>query len=152
MTVSAMTENDIEAVFTIEQSSFLNPWSKSAFLNALSHTYAYNFVLKHENSIKSFQVIAYLCLHKIIDEIHILKIAVKEKRCKGIAGNFLTHCLESISMQQVMTAVLEVRQSNKAGIALYKKMGFQIIGHRPNYYSDTGENAILMGKTLKGGI
>jgi ribosomal-protein-alanine N-acetyltransferase len=153
MTISAMTENDIETVFAMEQASFLNPWSKSAFLNELSHTYSYNFVLKHKNSIENLQVVAYLCLRIIFDEIHILKIAVKkEKRRKGIAANFLTHCLELVSMHQNMTAVLEVRQSNKAGIGLYKKTGFHIIRQRPNYYSDTGENAILMGKTFKGGV
>ncbi len=153
MIVSAMTENDIDTVFAMEQASFLNPWSKSAFLNELSHTYSYNFVLNHENAIKNFQVIAYLCLHKIVDEIHILKIAVKkEKQRKGIAANFLTHCLELVSVHQNMRAVLEVRQSNKAGIGLYKKTGFHIIGQQPNYYLDTGEDAILMGKTLKGEV
>jgi len=153
MTISAMTKNDIETVFAMEQASFLNPWSKSAFLNELSQTYSYNFVLKHENAIENFQVVAYLCLRKIVDEIHILKIAVKkEKQRKGLAAKFLPHCLELVSRHQDMTAVLEVRQSNKAGIGLYKKIGFHIIGHRPNYYLDTGEDAILMGKTLKGGV
>jgi len=153
MIISAMTENDIDTVFAMEQASFLNPWSKSAFLNELSHTYSYNFVLNHENAIKNFQVIAYLCLHEIVDEIHILKIAVKkEKQRKGIAANFLIHCLELVSVHQNMRAVLEVRQSNKAGIGLYKKTGFHIIGQQPNYYLDTGEDAILMGKTLKGEV
>ena len=149
MTISAMTEDDIETVAAMEQASFLNPWSKSAFLKELSHTYSYNFVLKHKDVIENFQVVAYLCLHKIIDEIHILKIAVKkEKRRKGIAFNFLTHCLELVSMHKSIKAILEVRQSNKAGIDLYKKTGFHIIGQRPNYYLDTGENAILMGKNF----
>ena len=153
MTISAMTQKDIDTVFAIERASFLNPWSKSAFSNELSHKYSYNFVLKRGNSIENLQVIAYLCLRKIFDEIHILKIAVKkERRRKGIACNFLTHCLGLVSMHQNMTAVLEVRQSNKAGICLYRKIGFNIIGQRPNYYSDTGENAILMGRTFKGGM
>ena len=153
MTISAMSEKDIDTVFAMERASFLNPWSKSAFLNELSHKYSYNFVLKRGNSIENLQVIAYLCLRKIFDEIHILKIAVnKERRRKGIACNFLTHCLELVSRRQNMKAVLEVRQSNTAGICLYRKIGFNIIGHRPNYYPDTGENAILMGKTFKGGV
>ncbi len=153
MTISAMTENDIDTVFAMERASFLNPWSKSAFLKELSNIYSYNFVLKHEYAMKNIQIVAYLCLHKIVDEIHILKIAVKkEKQHKGIAANFLTRCLDLVSRHQDMTAVLEVRQSNKAGIGLYKKTGFHIVGRQPNYYSDTGEDAILMGKTLKGGI
>ncbi len=39
---------------------------------------------------------------------------------------------------------LEVRASNDPAIKLYKKFGFAPVGFRTNYYSDTGEDALIM--------
>lgn len=142
-----MTEKDIDSVFAIEQSSFINPWNKLSFLNELSFKYSYNFILTRKNSLANFQIIAYLCFRKIVDEIHILKIAVnKNIRCKGMAYYLLNHCFMMISKPDITSAFLEVRQSNTAAIGLYKKTGFHIIGKEPKYYSDTGEDGILMRK------
>ncbi len=39
---------------------------------------------------------------------------------------------------------LEVRPSNAAALALYKKFGFKSCGRRPHYYLDNGEDAVIM--------
>jgi ribosomal-protein-alanine N-acetyltransferase len=39
---------------------------------------------------------------------------------------------------------LEVRASNHAAQALYRSMGFVVVGVRKHYYYDNGEDAILM--------
>ncbi|HTG42464.1 MAG TPA: hypothetical protein VK697_12715, partial [Methylomirabilota bacterium] len=41
-------------------------------------------------------------------------------------------------------ATLEVRLSNKAARHLYEKFGFRPVGVRPRYYSDDGEDALIM--------
>ena len=43
-------------------------------------------------------------------------------------------------------ASLEVRTSNKGAIALYQKFGFKTAGIRKRYYSDTGEDALILWK------
>ena len=45
-------------------------------------------------------------------------------------------------------AYLEVRESNVAAISLYRKLGFEIIMKRPGYYTDTREDALIMGRRL----
>ena len=151
--VVAMTEELIDSVCAIENASFLNPWSKLCFLDELSFSNAHNFILKFENSNKSNQIIAYLCCRIVIDELHILKFAVHpEQRHKGIATDFLTHCLHAPDFKHIRTVMLDVRESNAAAIGLYKKLDFQIVGRRPNYYFDTGEDAFLMRKLIKGAI
>ena len=46
----------------------------------------------------------------------------------------------------VYKLTLEVRVSNDPAIALYEKLGFQVLGRRPNYYSHPKEDAWIMGK------
>ena len=41
-------------------------------------------------------------------------------------------------------ATLEVRLSNLAARRLYEKYGFRPVGIRPRYYSDNGEDALIM--------
>lgn len=147
--IDTMSEKDIEPILLIEKASFYRPWSRISFLNELSNKYSHNYVLRLENSSETYQIIAYLCFRLITDKIHILKIAVNpENRGNGIAFKFLNHCMDMISKQNIKSAILEVRQSNTAGIELYEKIGFNIEAQLPNYYSDTREDAILMRKNF----
>lgn len=150
LVIDTVSKKDIEPIFLIEKASFYQPWSRNSFLNELSNKYSHNYVLKLENSFKTYQIIAYLFFRLITDEIHILKIAVDpEKRRQGIAFKFLNHCLDLISEElDIKSAILEARQSNTAGIGLYKKIGFNIEAQIQKYYSDTREDAILMRKTF----
>ena len=42
---------------------------------------------------------------------------------------------------------LEVRTSNGAELALYRKFGFRSVGRRPHYYTDNAEDAEILGNT-----
>lgn len=153
MRIETMTEESIDSVCTIENISFLNPWSKLCFLDELSFSDSHNFILKCEHSLITNQIIAYLCCRIVIDELHILKFAVHpEHRQRGIATDFLKQCLNATDFKHIKTVVLDVRESNTAAIGLYKKLDFQIVGQRPSYYFDTGEDAFLMRKFIKGTI
>ena len=151
--IATMTIESIDSVCAIENASFLNPWSRLCFLDELSFSDSYSFILKLKNSFKIDPIIAYLCCRIIIDELHILKLAVHpEQRQKGIATGFLNHCMNSSGFKHIETVLLDVRESNTAAIGLYKKLDFHIVGQRPNYYFDTGEDAFLMRKFIKGVI
>jgi ribosomal-protein-alanine N-acetyltransferase len=39
---------------------------------------------------------------------------------------------------------LEVRAGNEAAQALYQSFGFLVAGRRPRYYTDDGEDALVM--------
>ena len=41
-------------------------------------------------------------------------------------------------------ATLEVRVSNEAARALYRRYGFWDVGERKKYYQDNGEDAVIM--------
>lgn len=69
----------------------------------------------------------------------IIAVAVAEnRRGKGVGAMLLKQLIDGTG-----EAFLEVRESNKAAIALYHKFGFKSITVRERYYID-GENAVVM--------
>jgi [ribosomal protein S18]-alanine N-acetyltransferase len=148
ITLESMDETHINSLLSIETSSFRNPWHKISFLDEISNQCSHSYVLTSPGTPEN-HVVAYACLRQIIDEIHLLKIAVKPPyRRKGIAYRLLTDCLCALSKKNIRKVFLEVRPSNIAGLNLYRKLGFQVIGKRPKYYTDTGEDAVIMKKLL----
>jgi ribosomal-protein-alanine N-acetyltransferase len=148
-TVTAMTEKDIDAILDIEIAAFKRPWARSSFMAELDGPDSRCLVLKLENACKTDQIIAYLCFRFIIDDIHILKIAVEgARRKRGYGSRLLHHCLRMAEKQNAGATFLEVRQLNAAAISLYQNAGFYIEARLSNYYSDTHEDAILMRKTF----
>ena len=81
----------------------------------------------------------------MVDEAHIVTIAVRRShRHKGL-GEWLLISLIDLSMQlRAKWVTLEVRQSNRTAQALYEKYGFTRAGTRMKYYSDNGEDALIM--------
>jgi len=82
--------------------------------------------------------------------MYILKIAVTPKRQRqGIATWLLRKSFLLASEKNARVAFIDVRPSNVPAIKLYKKLGFQTVGIRPNYYTETREDALVMRKRLK---
>ena len=78
-------------------------------------------------------------------EAHISTIAVRpEWRRRGIGELLLVAMLELAVELGGDLATLEVRVSNVAAQSLYRKYGFAKVGLRPHYYSDRGEDALIM--------
>jgi ribosomal-protein-alanine N-acetyltransferase len=79
---------------------------------------------------------------------HVVSIAVlPERRRKGIATALLAEAMEGMRHYKAKQCYLEVRVTNEGGIALYKKMGFEVTRTIGGYYSD-GEDAHVMNKKL----
>ena len=145
-----MTSADLEAILEIEQNSFRWPWSRISFKSELQRQNAFNYVVKTNNDATHPQVVAYVILRLIVDELHILKIAVTPPwRGQGIATWLLNQCFKRGAKRGAKSIYLEVRTSNIPAVGLYQKLGFKVITKRPRYYTDTKEDALVMMKNLK---
>ena len=81
----------------------------------------------------------------MVDEAHITTIAVRnDYRRQGVGEQMLISIVEKAMQLKANIITLEVRRSNKEAQELYKKYGFQQVGIRRGYYSDDGEDALLM--------
>ena len=141
---------DINPIMEIEQDSFARPWNRLSFLGELRSEHAYSYMVKSIDDSQADRVIAYVFFRLIEEELHILKIAVTPNwRARGVASWLLKKCLSAGLVLGATSAFLEVRPSNKSAMGLYRKRGFRIIGRRPNYYTDTREDALVLMKKLK---
>ena len=141
---------DLEPILAIEKNSFKWPWGRLSFEGELHGNSCCNFVVKSTEGQTAGQVIAYAFWRLTVDEMHILKVAVTPaRRGQGIATRLLKRCLAWSVEQGAVSAHLEVRPSNVAAVELYRKLGFEVVGRRPRYYTDTREDALLMMKILK---
>jgi len=84
----------------------------------------------------------------LIRKGHVVSLAVlPHSRRKGVAQALINAAIEGMRGYKAKLCYLEVRVTNTAGVALYKKLGFEISRTINGYYSD-GENAYVMTKKI----
>jgi ribosomal-protein-alanine N-acetyltransferase len=144
-----MTLTDVDGVWAVERLSFRTPWSKEAFVHEAEVAYALYLVL-----VEGEQIIGYAGAHLIWGEAHVTNVAIHPKwRGQGL-GERLMQALEAGAVARgARRATLEVRVSNASARSLYTKLGWVTApgAVRKGYYSDTGEDAIVMWKDPLGG-
>jgi ribosomal-protein-alanine N-acetyltransferase len=139
--IRRMTLADVAAVSAIDQMSFTLPWPERSFRYEMSENPTARCWVAEVDG----QIAGMLVLWFIVDEAHIATIATHPNlRRKGIGEQLLRHALLAVRDEGAKRAFLEVRVSNLAAQALYRKYGFVVDGIRPRYYKDNNEDALLM--------
>lgn len=139
-----MTEDDIPGIMKIEQESFTLPWSKEAYLGELKNSFATYLVCDYEGD-----VAAYGGIWVVFEDAHITNIAVGTNfRKEGIGRKLMLELEKVARSKKALKILLEVRPSNDAALSLYNSLDYMPTGLRKNYYSDNGEDAIIMTKLL----
>lgn len=142
--ISPMRPEDIDAVMRVENACFPMPWSPRVFLEELSRPQAHIDLLRVNG-----QVVAFINYWTVLDELHLLNVATHpEARRFGHARRLMDHMLAFAHQHACRVIMLEVRRSNENALALYRSYGFRGVGVRPGYYSDNGEDALLMNLEL----
>ena len=81
----------------------------------------------------------------MVDEAHISTIAAHHDwRRRGIGELLLASMIDAGAEIGAQMVTLEVRLSNLNAQSLYRKYGFEVTGRRKGYYSDNGEDALIM--------
>ena len=136
-----MTVDDIPSVHGIERESFHVPWPDEAYRNELVTNRLASYVVARAGA----EVVGFAGLWVMVDEAHITTFAVHPRwRRRGVGQRLLLRLLELANDRRAREATLEVRLSNVPARRLYEKYGFRPVGIRPRYYSDNGEDALIM--------
>ncbi len=139
--IIAIDASRLEEILAIETLSFGSPWSSAAFEGEFSqpHSFTYGVV-----STTDHKLLGYIVFWLVEDEVHILNLAVHPAfRREGLANALLTHLVDLSQKAMCRMVFLEVRPSNRPALGLYESFGFVRVGIRPNYYTDTKEDALL---------
>lgn len=70
-------------------------------------------------------------------------VVARVYRGRGIATQLLERLVAVARERRAEKVLLEVRESNSAARALYRKLGFRESGRRRSYYSNPAEDAII---------
>ena len=91
------------------------------------------------------RIMGFLGLWFIVDEAHIVTVAVREdSRRRGLGELLVAEAIDAAAERLATLLTLEVRVSNTGAQALYQKYGFARVGIRKRYYTDNGEDALIM--------
>ncbi len=90
-------------------------------------------------------IVGYGGMWLMVDEAHISTLASHpDWRGQGVGELLLLAMIDRAAEIGGEVVTLEVRVTNSVAQALYRKYGFQVAGRRKGYYSDNGEDALIM--------
>lgn len=138
-------KSDLPQVLAIEKAVHICPWTAETFEICFRSGYL-GWVIEIAQRIVGFIIIS---LHA--NECHILNLCIAQQyQHQGLGKKLLDYVLDYAQQQNMAFAYLEVRHSNTRAINLYKKMKFQLVGTRKNYYPTVAgnEDALIFAKSL----
>ena len=172
--IDRMHIDDFAEVHSIDMQSFPHPWSLTTYENELRDRRQSRYIVARisphlpgnhqpaawwqrlQASINGttlpastddmrLPVVGYAGIWLNLEEGHITAIAVHpDQRGRGIGELLLLGLLDQAYDLGAEQLTLEVRVSNTVAQRLYVKYGFRGHGERKRYYTDNGEDALIM--------
>lgn len=146
VTLREALRSDIEGIYQIEQACFSTSWSKEALLDDLEVEDKLYLVAEADDG----KIIGYAGSWLVLDEGQITNIAIHPEHRRAGYGSKMTRKLTQMLRKQGMKHIfLEVRVSNIAAQAMYRRLGFTAVGVRKQFYSDPVEDGLIMRKEME---
>lgn len=139
--IREMRFEDIDRVVELEKRIFSSPWSSELFRYEIDHGDRTIYLVAEEGP----GLVGYTGAQVLDKEVHVTNMAVEPeyRRC-GLGSALLLECIRRGLERGARWLTLEVRQGNEEARCFYLEFGFEELGIRHGYYTDTGENAIIM--------
>jgi len=145
ITLRNLISADVPEILEIENSSYDFPWTQQIFYDCLNSDYHCLGIELYGN------LVGYIIVSEILDEAHLLNICFASKwRNQGLGRVTISWLFDFLVSRNIRQLFLEVRPSNLSALALYDRLGFEVIGVRKDYYpSEKGrEDALAMLKSF----
>jgi ribosomal-protein-alanine N-acetyltransferase len=136
-----MQRHHLREVRRIDELVYPKPWSLSLFRQELAMTDTRVYVVAKIGDVQ----VGHAGMMLVVGEGHITTVAVDpEWQGRGIASRLLVAQHRTAIQRGATAMTLEVRVSNRRAIDLYRRFGYAPAGVRRNYYSEEGEDALVM--------
>jgi ribosomal-protein-alanine N-acetyltransferase len=156
LALELMREGDIATVQEIEREIFATPWPRNAYYRELaSRSSAHYVILRQEGTVDKPEgfyaegldasIIGYGGMWRMYDEAHVTTIGVRRDiQHRGHGRVLFAGLVQAAYDMGAKWVTLEVRTTNENAMRMYEAFGFKVIGRRKGYYTDNGEDAIVM--------
>ena len=156
LALELMREADIATVQEIEREIFSTPWPRNAYYRELaSRSSAHYLVLRQEGPVEmpagiqgsdfDPSIVGYGGMWRMYDESHVTTIGVRhDLQHRGFGRVLFAGLVQAAYDMGAKWVTLEVRTSNENAMKMYEAFGFKVIGRRKGYYTDNGEDAVVM--------
>ncbi len=139
--ITPMRRRHLRGVLRIEHQVYPRPWSLGLYMSELAMPSTRVYVVARVGP----TVVGYAGLMLVADDAHITTIAVDPAWHRRHVGTRLLLCLVGQAVTRgARQLTLEVRVSNTAAQAMYRRFGFAPAGIRKRYYVDNDEDALVM--------
>ena len=139
-------ESDVPAIMDLERSTFVSDaWSERSMRTEVKGEHGYYLVAFPPEEPERIDGYAGLLAPRGSGEGDIQTIAVApHARRHGLGRTLMLALIGEARKRDVRTVFLEVRADNPGAQTLYRSLGFEDIGVRPQYYQPDGVDAIVM--------
>ena len=140
-----MDINYLLRVYELELESYDFPWTKEILRDCILYKYDSFVVVLNDN------LVGYIISKIAYPETHILNLTVKKNfRKKGIGKALIELIISDARLRNSENIILEVRADNTDAQSLYKKLNFEVIGTRKDYYESKNgrEDAYVLNLNL----
>jgi [ribosomal protein S18]-alanine N-acetyltransferase len=148
--VIPMRRRHLRQVVRIDGQSEGDRWSPGLFLAELRRGddgRCYRVAVA-SSRVASSRIVGFAGLLYAADDGHVTTVAVDQAwHRQGVATALLLALATDARGRGCTALTLEVRASNHAALALYRQFGFAPAGVRKGYYSDNGEDALVLWAT-----
>lgn len=147
----AATQSDLRVLATLGQGD-IDAWSADQFAAEWGLAVSKTWVLESsapDAPAGPAVILGCLVRWTVADETQVLNVVVHPAaRRRGLGVTLMRAAIQEAKASGHSQVLLEVRADNVAAVALYKGLGFGVIGIRRSYYVQSGADAILMAYTL----
>ena len=140
-----MDINYLTKVYELELESYDFPWTKEILRDCILYKYDSFVVVLND------YLVGYIISKITYPETHILNLTVKKNfRKNGIGKALVELIISDARLSNSENIILEVRANNTDAQSLYKKLNFEIIGTRKDYYESKNdrEDAYVLNLNL----
>ena len=155
LALELMRETDIATVQEIEREIFATPWPRNAYFRELASRSSAHYVVLRQEGVErpaGYQgseldptIVGYGGMWRMYDEAHVTTIGVRrDLHHQGLGRILFAGLIQAAYDMGAKWVTLEVRTSNENAMKMYEAFSFKVIGRRKGYYTDNGEDAIVM--------
>lgn len=138
---------DAASIAAAEAETTPHAWSSIMYASSLGSSHDTVWLCRSGQHIQGAAVVM-----QVLDEAHLQNFFIHHaSQRQGLATQLLTHVMQQARAQGAGHMFLEVRSSNAAAQALYRKHGFDEYARRKAYYRNPDgqrEDALLMKAAL----